>query len=116
MESLPLSLYDPRKEEDNYESMKPTTPPDSIVTDDSKHFLRLANEYENVTYVMGREGRSLLMKLRKIIGPSEIARSLDISRTHVSNITNGRTPISPRIYVLLARLYSKKLEELKNGK
>ncbi len=116
MESLSFSVYNPYKEEDNYQPMKPKTLPDPIFTDDWKHFVRLANEYENVTYVIGREGRSLLMKLRKIIGPSEIARSIDISRTHVSNLTNGRTPISPRIYVLLAKLYSKKLKELKNGK
>lgn len=116
MESLPFSVYNPYKEEDNYKPMKPTPTPVSVVTHNAQHFLHIASEYEHATYAMERGGRSLLMGLRKLIGPSEIARSIDISRTHVSNLTHGRTPISPRIYVLLARLYAKKLEELKNGK
>lgn len=116
MESLPFSVYNPYKEEDNYKPMKSTTPSVSVVTHEAKHFLHIASEYEHATYAMERGGMSLLLGLRKIMGPIEIAKHLDLSRQHVSNLTHGRTPISPRIYVLLARLYAKKLEELKNGK
>jgi len=115
MESLPFSAYNPYNEEDNYEPMKSKTPTVSVVTHHAKHFLNTADKYEEALSAMERSGMSLLLDLRKIMGPVEIARSIKISRQHLANLTHGRRSIPPRIYVLLARLYAKKLEELKNA-
>lgn len=112
MESLPLSLYDPRKEEENYKSKFA----DLQVKQDERQYLHTANLYEESMSRIGLLQKPLLLALRKIMRPGKIAEALDISRSHLANLTHGRTPISPRIYVLLAKLYSKKLEELKNAK
>ena len=112
MESLPISFYHRRKEteydKDEFAAL--------LVKQNERQYLHTANLYEESMYRIGLLQKPLLLALRKIMRPGKIAEALDISRSHLANLTHGRTPISPRIYVLLAKLYSKKLEELKNGK